>query len=105
LYTPIPDGPPPFSLVHPSINLGATSKLVCHIYSVQSIIVIAIYFVSKDSTALISPHPFIQNQFNFLNPLQLSARHRKNVQWLCVIQAKGNKVWVILHHPLKLLTF
>ena len=37
-----PDAPPPFSLVHPAINMVATLKLVSNIYSIHSIVLIII---------------------------------------------------------------
>ncbi len=85
--------PPPFLLVHPSINSVAASKLVSHIYPTHSIVVIIIYFASKESHLHAFLLLFIENQFNLFNPLQLRTGHQKKVYWLCVIHTEGNKVW------------
>lgn len=46
--TPLPNGPPSFSLAYPPVNLVATTKLICNVHPVHPMIVIIVLFCIKE---------------------------------------------------------
>jgi len=93
LHSPHPDGPPPFSLLHPPVNVETISDLVSNVNSIHTIIVIIINTAPQESYLNAFFFLFVKDYLSLFYPLEFCARHCEKVYRLCVIGSKSYKVW------------